>query len=213
MDLYHETTRYFGLSELLELTNSGSGLPLMRYDSSFETMATALEEKYIEIHTHTNTHAQIHTHAHTFTLCRHFKVNGLVAIISPSSPGRFLKLHSAIIRTTALIQHYCVALMAVSGRVSDPHNLQKHTTVETLEIVHSLLTAAQQCSSRHGHMILLRIPSPALAAWAQRRLSRVRRQLGLEQSFEIILGNPSQALNIGQSFIDRLKVGSPLSNV
>ncbi|XP_075906544.1 protein GREB1 isoform X2 [Nelusetta ayraudi] len=163
VDLYHETTRYFGLSELLELTNSGSGLPLMRYDSSFETMATALEEK-------------------------------------------FLKLHSAIIRTTALIQHYCVALMAVSGRVSDPHNLQKHTTVETLEIVHSLLTAAQQCPSRHGHMILLRIPSPALAAWAQRRLSRVRRQLGLEQSFEIILGNPSQALNIGQSFIDRLKI-------
>lgn len=201
--MYHETTRYFGLSELLELTNSGSGLPLMRYDSSFETMATALEEKYIKIHTHT----------HTFTLRCHFKVNAFHAIISPSRPGRFLKLHSAIIRTTALIQHYCVALMAVSGRVSDPHNLQKHTTVETLEIVHSLLTAAQQCPSRHGHMILLRIPSPALAAWAQRRLSRVRRQLGLEQSFEIILGNPSQALNIGQSFIDRLKVGSSSSFV
>lgn len=103
--------------------------------------------------------------------------------------------------------------MAVSGRVSDPHDLQKHTTVETLEIVHSLLTAAQQCPSRHGHMILLRIPSPALAAWAQRRLCRVRRQLGLEQSFEIILGNPSQALNIGQSFIDRLKAGSSSSFV
>lgn len=127
--------------------------------------------------------------------------------------GRFLKLHSAIIRTTALIQHYCVALMAVSGRVGDPHDLHKHTTVETLEIVHSLLTAAQQCPSRHGHMILLRIPSPALAVWAQRRLSRVRRQLGLEQSFEIILGNPSQALNIGQSFIDRLKVGPSSSFV
>lgn len=49
-DLYHEKTRYFGLSELLELTNSGSGLPLMRYDSSFETMATALEEKYVKTH-------------------------------------------------------------------------------------------------------------------------------------------------------------------
>lgn len=201
--MYHETTRYFGLSELLELTNSGSGLPLMRYDSSFETMATALEEKYIKIHTRTHIHSALPLQSQRIP-CHHF---------SPSSPGRFLKLHSAIIRTTALIQHYCVALMAVSGRVSDPHNLQKHTTVETLEIVHSLLTAAQQCPSRHGHMILLRIPSPALAAWAQRRLSRVRRQLGLEQSFEIILGNPSQALNIGQSFIDRLKVGSSSSFV
>lgn len=106
-----------------------------------------------------------------------------------------------------MIQHYCVALMEASGRVSDSHNLHKHTSVETLEIVQSLLTAAQQCPSRHGHMVLLRIPSLALAAWAQRRLSRVRRQLGLEQSFEIILGNPNHALNIGQSFVDRIKVG------
>lgn len=56
-DLYHEKTRYFGLSELLELTNSGSGLPLMRYDSSFETMATALEEKYVKAHTDTLSHS------------------------------------------------------------------------------------------------------------------------------------------------------------
>lgn len=105
-----------------------------------------------------------------------------------------------------MIQHYCVALMAASGRISDSHNLHKHTSVETLEIVQSLLTAAQQCPSHHGHMVLLRIPSLALAAWAHRRLSRVRRQLGLEQSFEIILGNPNQALNIGQSFIDQIKV-------
>lgn len=127
--------------------------------------------------------------------------------ISVSSFPRFLKLHSAVIRTTVLIQHYCVALMAASGRINDSHNLHKHTSVETLEIVQSLLAAAQQCPSHHGHMVLLRIPSLALAAWAHRRLSRVRRQLGLEQSFEIILGNPNQALNIGQSFIDQIKVG------
>lgn len=121
---------------------------------------------------------------------------------------RFPKLHSAVIRTTVLIQHYCVALMAASGRISDSDNLHKHTSVETLEIVQSLLTAAQQCTAHHGHMVLLRIPSLALAAWAHRRLSRVRRQLGLEESFEIILGNPSQALNIGQSFTDQIKVGN-----
>ncbi|CAK6963972.1 protein GREB1 [Scomber scombrus] len=162
VDLYHERTRYFGVSELLDSTRSGSSLPLMRYDSSFESMVSALEE-------------------------------------------RFPKLHSAVIRTTVLIQHYCVALMAASGKISGSHNLHKHTSVETLEIVQSLLTAAQQCPAHHGHMVLLRIPSLALAAWAHRRLSRVRRQLGLEENFEIILGNPSQALNIGQSFTDQIK--------
>ncbi|XP_028258212.1 protein GREB1 [Parambassis ranga] len=163
VDLYHERTRYFGVSELLESTHSGSSLPLMRYDSSFESVASTLEE-------------------------------------------RFPKLHSAVIRTTVLIQHYCVALMAASGKISGSHNLHKHTSVETLEIVQSLLTAAQQCPAHHGHMVLLRIPSLALAAWAHRRLSRVRRQLGLEESFEIILGNPSQVLNIGQTFTDQIKM-------
>ncbi|XP_040925881.1 protein GREB1 [Betta splendens] len=162
VDLYHERTRYFGVSELLDSTRSGSSLPLMRYDSSFESMSSALEE-------------------------------------------RFPKLHSAVIRTTVLIQHYCVALMAASGRIGGSDSLHKHTSVETLEIVQSLLTAAQQCPTHHGHMVLLRIPSLALAAWAHRRLSRVRRQLGLEEAFEIILGNPSQALNVGQSFTDQIK--------
>lgn len=47
MDFYHEKTKYFGVSELLETTRSGSGLPLLRYDSSFESMASALEERYV----------------------------------------------------------------------------------------------------------------------------------------------------------------------
>lgn len=122
--------------------------------------------------------------------------------------ARFPKLHSAVIRAVVLIQHYCIALMAASGRISSSHNLHKHTSVETLEIVQSLLTAAQQCQARHGHMVLLRIPSLALAEWAHKRLSRVRRQLGLEETFEIILGNPNHALNIGQKFIDQIKVCS-----
>ncbi|XP_047218501.1 protein GREB1 isoform X2 [Girardinichthys multiradiatus] len=163
VDLYHERTRYFGVSELLESTRSGSSLPLMRYDSSFESMTSTLEE-------------------------------------------RFPKLHSSVIRTTVLVKQYCVALMAASGKIRSSHNLHKHTSVETMEIVQSLLTAVQQCPTRHGHMVLLRIPCLALAAWAHRRLSRVRRQLGLEESFEIILGNPSQALTIGQTFIDQIRI-------
>lgn len=46
VDLYHERTRYFGVSEILETTRSGSSLPLMRYDSSFESMASTLEERF-----------------------------------------------------------------------------------------------------------------------------------------------------------------------
>lgn len=33
------------MSELLESTQLGSGLPLLRFDSSFESMVTALEER------------------------------------------------------------------------------------------------------------------------------------------------------------------------
>ncbi|KAM8877777.1 LOW QUALITY PROTEIN: protein GREB1 [Synchiropus picturatus] len=163
VDLYHEKTLYFGVSELLESTRLGAGLPLMRCDASFEQMASSLEE-------------------------------------------RFPELHSTVVRTTLLVQHYCVALMAVSGRVSHSHSLQKHTSVETLEMVQALLSAAQQCPARHGHMLLLRIPSSAMAAWAHRRLSRVRRQLGLEETFEIILGSPGHALRVGASFTDQIKV-------
>lgn len=101
--------------------------------------------------------------------------------------------------------------MAASGRIKGSHHdLHKHTSVETLEIVQSLLTAAQRCPAHHGHMVLLRIPSLALATWAHRRLSNVRRRLGLEESFEIILGNPSQALSIGQRFTEQLKVGKQI---
>ncbi|XP_045579351.1 protein GREB1 isoform X1 [Salmo salar] len=163
MDLYHEKTRYFGVSELLDSARSGSGLPLLRYDSSFESMASVLEE-------------------------------------------RFPKLHSAVIRTQVLVQHYCVALMAVSGRPgSGGRSIHKHTSVETLEIVQSLLSSAQRCPTHHGHMVLLRIPSLALAGWAHQRLAWVRQRLGLGERFEIILGNPSQALSIGQSFTERIK--------
>nr|XP_040127227.1 protein GREB1 isoform X5 [Ictidomys tridecemlineatus] len=42
VDLYHENKKYFGLSEFIESTLSGHSLPLLRYDSSFEAMVTAL---------------------------------------------------------------------------------------------------------------------------------------------------------------------------
>ncbi|XP_050989211.1 protein GREB1 [Labeo rohita] len=162
VDLYHEKTKYFGVSELLETTRSGSGLPLLRYDSSFESMAAALEE-------------------------------------------RFPKLHSAVIRTHVLIQHYSLALMATAGGQA-LQALQKHISVETLEMVQCLLNTSQRCPSRHGHMLLLRIPSPALAAFAHQRLCHVRNRLGLHKQFEIVLGDPCSALSVGKHFLDQLRV-------
>uniref|UniRef100_A0A673MGV3 Protein GREB1-like n=1 Tax=Sinocyclocheilus rhinocerous TaxID=307959 RepID=A0A673MGV3_9TELE len=162
VDLYHEKTKYFGVSELLETTRSGSGLPLLRYDSSFESMAAALEE-------------------------------------------RFPKLHSAVIRTHVLIQHYSLALMATVGGQA-LQALQKHISVETLEMVQCLLNTSQRCPSRHGHMLLLRIPSPALAAFAHQRLCHVRNRLGLHKQFEVILGDPCSALIVGKHFLDQLRV-------
>uniref|UniRef100_A0A671QVN0 Protein GREB1-like n=1 Tax=Sinocyclocheilus anshuiensis TaxID=1608454 RepID=A0A671QVN0_9TELE len=155
-------TKYFGVSELLETTRSGSGLPLLRYDSSFESMAAALEE-------------------------------------------RFPKLHSAVIRTHVLIQHYSLALMATVGGQA-LQALQKHISVETLEMVQCLLNTSQRCPSRHGHMLLLRIPSPALAAFAHQRLCHVRNRLGLHKQFEVILGDPCSALIVGKHFLDQLRV-------
>jgi hypothetical protein len=70
-------------------------------------------------------------------------------------PPRFPKLHSAVIRTTVLVQHYCVALMAASGRLHSAQNhLHKHTSVETLEIVQSLIGAGRRCPAHHGPMLL-----------------------------------------------------------
>uniref|UniRef100_A0A8C2ENC0 Growth regulating estrogen receptor binding 1 n=1 Tax=Cyprinus carpio TaxID=7962 RepID=A0A8C2ENC0_CYPCA len=162
VDLYHEKTKYFGVSELLETTRSGSGLPLLRYDSSFESMAAALEE-------------------------------------------RLPKLHSAVIRTHVLIQHYSLALMVTAGGQA-LQALQKHISVETLEMVQCLLNTSQRCPSRHGHMLLLRIPSPALAAFAHQRLCHVRNRLGLHKQFEVILGDPCSALTVGKHFLDQLRV-------
>ncbi|XP_060736317.1 protein GREB1 isoform X1 [Tachysurus vachellii] len=160
VDLYHEKTKYFGVSELLESTRSGSGLPLLRFDSSFESMVTALEE-------------------------------------------RFPKLHSSVIRTQVLLQHYSVALLAaVRGQVQ----LQKHTSVETLEIVQCLLGSTQHCPSHHGYMLLLRIPFPCLAALAHQRLCHIRDRLGLHKHFEIVLGDPSSGIIVGKHFLSQLRV-------
>ncbi|XP_036290530.1 protein GREB1 isoform X2 [Pipistrellus kuhlii] len=158
-DVYAEDRRYFGLSEFIESTLSGHSLPLLRYDSSFEAMATALGK-------------------------------------------RFPRLHSAVIRTFVLVQHYAAAMMAVRGLPQ----MKNRTSVETLEIAQSLLSAPQQGPCGHGPMVLLRVPCSPLAAVAYERLARVRARLALEQRFEIVLGGPSARLAVGTHFVKQLKV-------
>ncbi|KAG9336286.1 hypothetical protein JZ751_002633, partial [Albula glossodonta] len=92
--------------------------------------------------------------------------------------------------------------MAVSGH----SHLRKHTSVETLEIVQGLLSSARRCPSCHGHMVLLRVPSPTLARVAHQRLLRVRESLGLQKCFEVVLGDPSSAFSIGKHFLHQLRM-------
>lgn len=47
--MYPENKKYFGLSEFIESTLSGHSLPLLRYDSSFEAMVTALGKRYTRL--------------------------------------------------------------------------------------------------------------------------------------------------------------------
>ncbi|GAA6083453.1 protein GREB1 isoform X3 [Tachysurus ichikawai] len=91
---------------------------------------------------------------------------------------------------------------AVRGQVQ----LQKHTSVETLEIVQCLLGSTQHCPSHHGYMLLLRIPFPCLAALAHQRLCHIRDRLGLHKHFEIVLGDPSSGIIVGKHFLSQLRV-------
>ncbi|KAK7803775.1 hypothetical protein U0070_013871 [Myodes glareolus] len=159
VDLYHENKKYFGLSEFIDSTLSGHSLPLLRYDSSFEAMVTALGK-------------------------------------------RFPRLHSAVIRTFVLVQHYAAAMMAVSGLPQ----MKNHTSVETLEITQNLLNSPKQCPCGHGLMVLLRVPCSPLAAVAYERLAHVRARLALEEHFEIILGHPSSSITVGKHFVKQLKM-------
>ena len=117
---------------------------------------------------------------------------------------RFPRLHSAVIRTFVLVQHYAAAMMAVSGL----SQMKSYTSVETLEITQNLLNSPRQCPCGHGLMVLLRVPCSPLAALAYERLAHVRARLALEQHFEIILGNPSSGLTVGKHFVKQLKVGA-----
>nr|XP_028578388.1 protein GREB1 isoform X2 [Podarcis muralis] len=115
---------------------------------------------------------------------------------------RFPRLHSAVIRTFVLVQHYSAAMMAVCGL----SQMKNYTTVETLEIAQNLINSSRQCPNGHGLMVVLRIPCIPLAAVAYERLNHVRERLALEDHFEIILGNPNSGITIGKHFIEQLKI-------
>ncbi|NWX07556.1 GREB1 protein, partial [Caloenas nicobarica] len=122
---------------------------------------------------------------------------------------RFPRLHSAVIRTFVLIQHYSAAMMAVCGL----SQMKNYTSVETLEITQNLINSSRQCPSGHGLMVVLRIPCTPLAAVAYERLYNVRERLALEDNFEIILGNPNSGITIGKHFVKQLKVWQKIEDV
>ncbi|KFP79475.1 Protein GREB1 [Acanthisitta chloris] len=122
---------------------------------------------------------------------------------------RFPRLHSAVIRTFVLIQHYSAAMMAVCGL----SQMKNYTSVETLEITQNLINSSRQCPSGHGLMVVLRIPCTPLAAVAYERLYNVRERLALEDNFEIILGNPNSGITIGKHFVEQLKAWQKIEDV
>ncbi|XP_061316812.1 protein GREB1 isoform X1 [Pezoporus flaviventris] len=122
---------------------------------------------------------------------------------------RFPRLHSAVIRTFVLIQHYSAAMMAVCGL----SQMKNYTSVETLEITQNLINSSRQCPSGHGLMVVLRIPCTPLAAVAYERLHNVRERLALEDNFEIILGSPNSGITIGKHFVEQLKVWQKIEDV
>nr|XP_036882464.1 protein GREB1 isoform X3 [Manis javanica] len=115
---------------------------------------------------------------------------------------RFPRLHSAVIRTFVLVQHYAAAMMAVHGL----SQMKNHTSVETLEITQNLINSPKQCPCGHGLMVLLRVPCSPLAAVAYERLAHVRARLALEERFEIILGSASSGITVGKHFVRQLKL-------
>ncbi|XP_069742407.1 protein GREB1 isoform X3 [Narcine bancroftii] len=114
---------------------------------------------------------------------------------------RFPTIHSAVIWTYILIQHYSTAMMVTAGY----SKMKNYSSVETLEIIQSLINSTRSCSSSHGYMVLLRIPSVSLASLAYERLCQVRYRLGLQYCFEIILGTPNTKITIDQHFLTQLK--------
>ncbi|KAI6071671.1 Protein GREB1 isoform X2 [Aix galericulata] len=140
------------------------------------------------------------------------KYFGLSEFIESTLSGHsipLLRLHSAVIRTFVLIQHYSAAMMAVCGL----SQMKNYTSVETLEITQNLINSSRQCPSGHGLMVVLRIPCTPLAAVAYERLYNVRERLALEDNFEIILGNPNSGITIGKHFVEQLKVWQKIEDV
>ncbi|ELK13984.1 Protein GREB1 [Pteropus alecto] len=207
VDLYPENKKYFGLSEFIESTLSGHSLPLLRYDSSFEAMVTALGKSRLRKGARLVRRLGIVRAQNGGRLGLLGRLDGLEAggaglTAALSVRCRFPRLHSAVIRTFVLVQHYAAAMMAVSGL----SQMKSYTSVETLEITQNLINSPKQCPCGHGLMVLLRVPCSPLAAVAYERLAHVRARLALDRHFEIILGDPSSSITVGKHFVKQLKM-------
>lgn len=110
-----------------------------------------------------------------------------------------------VIRSYLLIQQYTEAMMALTACPA----LRDHVTPETLAMVEGVLGEPRGGAEGggKGHMLLVRVPSLQLARLARERLEEAQNKLGLERRFAVVLGGPTNQIQLPAHFCSRLRVG------
>ncbi|XP_062850620.1 GREB1-like protein isoform X2 [Trichomycterus rosablanca] len=112
-------------------------------------------------------------------------------------------LHSMVIRSHLLIQQYTEAMMALTACPA----LRDHVTPQTLAMVEGVLGGEGRDEARggKGHMLLVRVPSLQLARLARDRLEEAQHKLGLERRFAVVLGGPTNEIDLAPHFCAQLR--------
>lgn len=105
-----------------------------------------------------------------------------------------------VIRSYLLIQQYTEAMMALTACPA----LRDHITPQTLAMVENVMSSTGP--GGRGHMLLVRVPSLQLARLARERLEEAQQKLGLERRFAVVLGGPTNEINLSPHFCTQLRV-------
>lgn len=77
---------------------------------------------------------------------------------------------SNVIRSYLLIHHYTTAIMWSAGMRS----IEPHCTFKTLQTIRDIIECPLRSSEGRGAMLIIRVPSAAVATWAYKKLKDTR---------------------------------------